>query len=154
MGCGTRIQVVVPPMARSVRVMWASVDGAACRGAACGGVAEGGVGDALGVGAGDAGSVIGEVLVVSACSVREGAAGGGMVGAVLVGTTVWALWVVVPALSSRLAGLGCGPLLLLAEGLLGICGWLVCWSRWCWPPLVSGHALANHTGGRRYCRCW
>ena len=135
MGWGNRIQVVVPPVARLVRVMWASVDGAAC-----GGVAEGGVGGALGVGVGDA-------PVVSACSVREGVAGGGMVGVALVLTTVWALWVVVPGVSSRSGGRGCGPSPLLAEGLVGICGWLVCRSRWCWPPLVSGHALANLGGG-------
>ena len=46
-------------MARFVRVMRASVDG----GAAFGGVAEGGAG----VGTGDAGTVVGDVLVVSAC---------------------------------------------------------------------------------------
>ena len=66
MGWGTRIQVVAPPVARLVRVMWASVDGGAF-----GGVAEGGVGHALGVGAGDAGSVVGNVLVVSACGSRS-----------------------------------------------------------------------------------
>ena len=58
MGWGTRIQVVASPVARFVRVMWASVDGAAFSG-----VAEGGAG----VGAGDAGSVGGDVLVCSAC---------------------------------------------------------------------------------------
>ena len=62
MGWGTRIQVVASPVARFVRVMWASVDGAAF-----GGVAEGGAG----VGAGDAGSVVGDVLVVSACGSRS-----------------------------------------------------------------------------------
>ena len=98
-----------------VRVMWASVAGAAC-----GGVAEGGVGDALGVGVGDARSVVGDAPVVSACSVPEGAAGGGMVGVALVMTTVWVLWVVVPGVSSRLGGRGRGPSPLLAEGLVGI----------------------------------
>ena len=62
MGWGTRIQVVAPPVARFVKVMWASVDGAVL-----GGSAEGGVG----VGAGEAGSVVGDVLVVSACSSRS-----------------------------------------------------------------------------------
>ena len=62
MGWGTRIQVVASPVKRFVRVMWASVDGAAF-----GGVAEGGAG----VGAGDAGSVVGDVLVVSACDSRS-----------------------------------------------------------------------------------
>ena len=57
MGWGTHIQVVTSPVERFVRVMWASVDGAAF-----GGVAEGGAG----VGAGDGGSVVGDVLVVSA----------------------------------------------------------------------------------------
>ena len=66
MGWGTRILVVAPPVAQLVRVMWASVDGAAF-----GGVAEGGVGDALGVGVGDARSVVGNVLVVSACGSRS-----------------------------------------------------------------------------------
>ena len=56
MGWGTRM--VASPVARFVRVIWASVNGAAF-----GGVAEGGAG----VGAGDAGSVVGDVLVVSAC---------------------------------------------------------------------------------------
>ena len=63
---GTRIQVVAPPVARLVRVMWASVDGVAFRG-----VAEGGVGGALRVGAGDARIVVGDVLVVSACGSRS-----------------------------------------------------------------------------------
>ena len=54
MGWGTRIQVVASPLARFVRVMWASVDGAAF-----GGVAEGGA------------SVVGDVLVVSACGSRS-----------------------------------------------------------------------------------
>ena len=58
MGWGTRIKVMAPLVARFLRVMWASVNGAAF-----GGVAQGGVG----VGAGDAGSVVGDVLVVSAC---------------------------------------------------------------------------------------
>ena len=49
---------VAPPVARLLRVMWASVDGAGF-----GGVAEGGVR----VAAGDAGSVVADVLVVSAC---------------------------------------------------------------------------------------
>ena len=62
MGWGTRIQVVASPVARFVRVMWASVDGAAF-----GGVAEGGAG----VGARDAGSIVGGVLVVSACGSRS-----------------------------------------------------------------------------------
>ena len=53
-GWGTRIQVVVSPVARFVRVMWASVDGAAF-----GGVAGGGAG------------VVSDVLVVSACSSRS-----------------------------------------------------------------------------------
>ena len=61
-GWGTHIQVVAPPVARFVGVMWASVDGAAFSG-----VVEGGVG----VGAGNAGSVVGDVLVVSACSSRS-----------------------------------------------------------------------------------
>ena len=120
----------------------ASVDGAVC-----GGVAEGGVGDALGVGVGDAGSVVGDAPVVSACSVCEGAAGGGMAGLALVMTTVWVLWVMVPGVSWRIGGPGGGPLPLLAEGLVGIGGWLVCRSQWCWPSRVSGHALANHGGG-------
>ena len=106
--------VVVPPVAGSLRVMWASVDGAACVG-----VAEGGVGGVLGVGVGDA-----------PCSVREGVAGGGMVCVALVMTTVWALWVVVPGVSLRSDGRGGGPSPLLAEGLVGICGWLVCRSLW------------------------
>ena len=148
MGCGNRIQVVVSPLARLVRVIWASVDGAVC-----GGVAEGGVGDVLDVGVGDASSVVADAPVVSACSVREGAVGGGMVGVALVMTTVWVLWVVLPGMSSRLGGRGLGPSPLLAEGLVGTCGWLVCRSLWCWPPLVSGHALATLGGGRRYCRC-
>ena len=148
MGRWTCIQVVLPPVARLVGVMWASVDGAAC-----GGVAEGGVGDALGVDAGVAGSVVGDVLDVSACCVREGAPGYTIVDVVLVATTVWALWVVVPAVSSRLGGHGYGPSPLLAEGLLGISAWLVCRSRWCLSPLVSGHAPANHGRGRQYCRC-
>ena len=54
MGWGTRIQVVALPVAWCVRVMWASVDGAAS-----GGVAEGGAG------------VVGDVLVVSACGSRS-----------------------------------------------------------------------------------
>ena len=124
-------------------VMWASVAGVVC-----GGVAEGGVGDALGVGVVDACSVVGDAPVVSACSVCKGAAGGGMVGVALVMTTMWVLSVVVRGVSSRLGGSGLGPSPLLAEGLVGICGWLVCRSRWCWPPLVFGHALANHGGGR------
>ena len=62
MGWGTRIQVVASPLARFLRVMWASVDGAAF-----GGVIEGGVG----VGAGNAGSVVGDVLVVGACGSRS-----------------------------------------------------------------------------------
>ena len=61
MGWGTRIQVVALPVARCARVMWASVDGAAF-----GGVAEGGAD----VGGSDAGSVVGHVLVVSACGSR------------------------------------------------------------------------------------
>ena len=148
MGSGTRIQVVVPPTARLVRVMWASADGAAF-----GGVAEGGVGNTLGVGAGDGGCVVGDVLVVSACSVREGAVRGGIVGVVLVVTIVLALWVVVPGVSLRLGARGCAPSPLLAEGLAGICGWLVCPSRWCRPPPVSGHVLADLGGGRQYFRC-
>ena len=71
----------------------------------------------------------------------------------LVLTTVWVLWVVVPGVSSRLGGRGLGPSPLWLEGLVGICGPLVCQSRWCWPPLVFEHALANHGGGQRYCRC-
>ena len=72
---GNGIQVVVLPVARLVRVMWALVDGVVC-----GGVAEGGVGDTLGVGVGDAGSIVGDAPVVSACSVREGAVGSGIYG--------------------------------------------------------------------------
>ena len=53
MGWGTRIQVMASPVARFVRVMWASVDGAAF-----GGVAEGGAG------------IVGEVLFVSVPAVR------------------------------------------------------------------------------------
>ena len=110
MGWGNRIQVVVPPVAGVVRVMWSTVDGVVCSG-----VAEGGVGDALGVGVADAGSVVGDAQDVSACSVCEGAAGGGMVGVALVMTAVTVLWVVVPGVSSRLGGRGLGPSLLLAE---------------------------------------
>ena len=58
MGWGTRIQVLASPVAWFVRVMRASVNGACF-----GGAAEGGAG----VGAGDAGSVVGDLLVVSAC---------------------------------------------------------------------------------------
>ena len=58
MGWETCIQVVAPPVVWFVRVMWASIDGAAFDG-----VAEVGVG----VGASDAGSNVGNVLVVSAC---------------------------------------------------------------------------------------
>ena len=61
MGRGTSIQVVASPAARFLRLMRASVDGAAF-----GDVAEGGAG----VGAGEAGSVVGDVLVVSACGLR------------------------------------------------------------------------------------
>ena len=50
MGWGTRIQVVASPVARYVRVIWTSVDGAAFDG-----IAEGGAG------------VVSDVLVVSAC---------------------------------------------------------------------------------------
>ena len=57
----------------------ASVDGAAC---SC--VPEGRVGDALRVGVGDAGSVVGNAPVASACSVCEVAVGGGMAGVALV----------------------------------------------------------------------
>ena len=64
-------------------------------GAACGGVAKGGVGDVLDVGVGDAGSVVADALVVSACSVCEGAARVGTAGVALVMTTVWLLWVMV-----------------------------------------------------------
>ena len=149
MGWGNCIQVVVSLVTWLVRVMWASVDGVVCSG-----VAEGGVGDSLGVGVCDAGSVVGDAPVVSACSVREGAVWGGMIGVALIMTTVWVLWVVVPGVSSRLGGPGLGPSPLLAEGLVGICGWLACRSPWCWPPSVSEHALATLGGGRRYCRCW
>ena len=62
MGWGTRTQVVASPVARFVRVMWALVDGAAFAG-----VVEGGAG----VRVGDAGSVVGDVLVVSACGWRS-----------------------------------------------------------------------------------
>ena len=58
----TRIQVVALPMARSKRVMWAWVNGAAFGGAADGGA---------GVGAGDAGSVVEDVLVVGARGLRS-----------------------------------------------------------------------------------
>ena len=54
MGWGTRIQVVASPVARFLRVMWASVDVAAF-----GGVAAGGAG------------VVSDVLVVSACGSRS-----------------------------------------------------------------------------------
>ena len=37
MGWGNRIQVVVSPVARLLRVMWASVDGVVCAGVAEGG---------------------------------------------------------------------------------------------------------------------
>ena len=140
MGWRNRIQVVVPPVARVVRVMWVMHQLMVLLGV---GVAVGGVGDALGVGVGDAGSVVGDALVVSACSVCEGAARGGMAGVALVMTAVWGLWVKVRGVSSRLGGRGRGPSPILAEGLVGICGWLICPSRWCWPPLVSGHALAR-----------
>ena len=120
----------------------ASVDGAACDS-----VPEGGVGDVLGVGVGDAGSVVGDAPVVSACSFCEGAAGRVMAGVALVMTTVWVQWVMVLGVSSCMGGRGRGPLPLPAERLVGICGWLVCRPQWCWPPLVSSHALANHGGG-------
>ena len=116
-------------------------------GAVCGGVAEGGVGDALCVGVGDSSSIVGDALVVSACSVCQGAAGCGMPGVALVMAMVWVFWVMVLGVCSRLGGHGPGPSPLLAEGLVGICCWLVCRSRWCWPLLVSEHALANHGGG-------
>ena len=54
MGWRTRIQVVASPVARFVRVMWGSVDGAAF-----GGFAAGGAG------------IVGDVLVVSACGSRS-----------------------------------------------------------------------------------
>ena len=76
----------------------ASVDGAACSG-----VAEGGVGDTLGVGVGDAGSVVGDAPVVSACSVCEGAAGGRMAGVALLVTLMVMLVSVVLRLSVLLA---------------------------------------------------
>ena len=73
----------------------ADVGDASVVGAAVGGVAEGGVGDVLGVGVGDAGSVVGDAPFFTACSVCEGAAGGGTAGVALVMTTVWVLWVMV-----------------------------------------------------------
>ena len=71
-----------------------------------------------------------------------------MTGVALVMTTVWVFWVMILGVSLRMGGRGREPSPLLVGGLVGICGPLACRSRWCWPPLVSGHALANHGGGR------
>ena len=127
-------------------VMWASVAGVVC-----GGVAEGGVGDALGVGVGDARSVVGDAPVDSPCSVCKGAAGGGMVGVALVITSVWVLsvvvraWVVVglgPRHSSRRAWW-----VFVVGWFAGLGGVGRLWCLGMPSPIMAG-------GGGRYCRWW
>ena len=90
------------------------VDDASVDGAACGGVAERVVGDLLGVGVGDARSVVSDALLVSACSVCEAAAGAGMAGVALVRlvevVSVWAASLLMPPLGVVLVTVQLMPL--------------------------------------------